>query len=123
MARELPEWIGKSDNAQIPPKVRVRVFLRFLGICQECGVKIVGKRWICDHRNSLINGGENRESNLGPIHETCDKTKTKADVAEKAKIYRKVAKAIGVRVRQSRPIMGSRASGYKRHFDGRVTKR
>jgi len=26
------------------------------------------------------------ENNLGPIHETCNKTKTAADVAEKSKV-------------------------------------
>lgn len=123
MPRQLPEWIGKDDNASIPPKVRVRVFLAHDGVCCECGVKIVSKRWICDHRIAIINGGENRESNLGPIHEACDKTKTKADIKEKAIVYRKTAKSLGIRLRRSRPIPGSKASGFKKRFDGTVIKR
>ena len=86
MSRTTAEWIGKSDDAMPPPRVRLRIFRRFNGKCQECGLPISGKRWICDHRIALINGGENREKNLGPIHETCNKTKTAADVAEKSKV-------------------------------------
>jgi 5-methylcytosine-specific restriction protein A len=97
MSRSTPEWIGKNDDAVPPPRVRLRVFLRFDGICQECSTKIVGKRWICDHGKALINGGENRETNLRPIHEACDKTKTAADVREKSVTYRKRKKHLGIR--------------------------
>lgn len=95
--RSLPEWIGKTDDEPVPPRVRARVFLRFDGRCQECGVKIRGKRWICDHRQALINGGENRENNLGPIHEACDKTKTASDVAIKSKVARVRNAHLGIR--------------------------
>jgi 5-methylcytosine-specific restriction enzyme A len=123
MARSVKEWIGKDDNEPVPPRIRVRVFLKFDGVCCECGIKIIGKRWICDHRIALTNGGPNRESNLGPIHEACDKTKTAADVAEKSKVYRKTAKDIGVKLRKGRPMPGSIASGLKKRMDGRVERR
>jgi len=97
MSRSTPEWIGKTDDTAVPDRVRLRVFLRFGGKCQECGVKVEGKRWICDHRLALINGGENRENNLGPIHEVCNKAKTAQDVAQKSKNYRVAAKNIGIR--------------------------
>ena len=123
MARDVPEWIGKDDNTPIPPRVRLRVFIKHDGVCQECGVKIINKRWICDHRIALINGGANREGNLGPIHETCDKTKTAADVKEKSKVYRKKAKNIGLKITKGRAFPGSKASGWKRRMDGSVVKR
>ncbi len=107
MTRSTDEWIGKNDDAMPPPRVRLRIFQRFDGKCVECGVKIVGKRWICDHRIALINGGENRESNLGPIHESCNKGKTAADVAEKSRVYRKAAKNVGIALRAKKPF-GSR---------------
>jgi 5-methylcytosine-specific restriction endonuclease McrA len=97
MTRVVPEWIGKNDDERPLRRVRLRVFLKFDGVCQECGVKITAKRWICDHRKALINGGENRESNLGPIHEACDKTKTAADVAEKSKVYAVQSRHVGIR--------------------------
>lgn len=98
MTRAVAEWIGKNDDEPVPDRVRVRVFLKFKGICQECGVKITTKRWICDHRKAIINGGENREKNLGPIHEACDdKIKTPRDVKIKAKTYRMQKRNLGVK--------------------------
>ena len=113
MSRTLPEWIGATPDSAVPPRVRLRVFLRFDGLCQECGTAIIGKRWICDHRAALINGGENRETNLGPIHEACDKTKTAADVRQKSKVYAKRRKNYGIEGRKSRPMPGGRNSSVK----------
>ncbi len=97
MSRTTPEWIGKTDDTPPPPRVRLRVLLGHERICAECGTEIVGKRWICDHTKALINGGENRESNLRPIHEACDKRKTAADVAEKAVTYAKRLANFGIK--------------------------
>jgi 5-methylcytosine-specific restriction protein A len=123
MTRAVKEWIGRTDDTPVPPRVRTRVFKKFNDICCECDLPITGKRWICDHRKAIINGGENRETNLGPIHETCDKTKTAADVGEKSKVYRKTAKDIGVKLRKGRPMLGTRDSGIKRPFFGPVINR
>ena len=123
MARSVPEWVAKGDDEPVPPRVRLRVFERFGGICCECGVKISGKRWICDHRKAIINGGENRESNLGPIHEACDKTKTADDVAEKSKNARVRAKHLGLRKRKGPPMPGSRDSPFKRKIGGGFERR
>lgn len=96
--RSVPEWRGATLDTPIPDRVRVRVFLCFKGICQECDTKITAKRWVCDHRKAIINGGENRESNLGPIHEACDKKiKTPADVKIKAKTYRMQKANLGIK--------------------------
>lgn len=97
MSRSTPEWYGKTDDTPVPPRVRLRVLVRFKGLCQECGIKIQDKRWICDHRIALINGGMNCEWNLRPIHTACDKTKTAADVAEKSRVYRIRARHAGIR--------------------------
>jgi 5-methylcytosine-specific restriction endonuclease McrA len=112
------EWIGKDDDEPVPPRVRLRVFLKFNGVCCECGIKIRGRRWVCDHRKAIVNGGENRERNLGPIHEACDKTKTAADVAEKKINNRVQMKHLGIRKRKSRPMPGSRDSGIKMKIGG-----
>lgn len=119
--RAVPEWIGKDDNAPVPQRVRLRVFIKFDGVCQECGVKIVGKRWICDHRKALINGGANRENNLGPIHEACDKKKTAKDVVEKAVTYRVRKRHLGIRKPSRFP--GSRNSKFKKTFNHGVVLR
>ena len=105
MSRSTDEWIGKTPDAPIPPRVRVRVFERHGGICHLSGRKIqVGERWECDHIIAIINGGENRESNLAPALAEKHRAKTKADVAVKSKTYRMKAKALGVWPKTKRPI-------------------
>lgn len=97
-ARSVAEWCGATPDTPVPARVRDRVFQKFDGICQECGTKIYAKRWTCDHRIALINGGENRENNLGPIHESCDrKIKTPRDVREKSKVARMRKKHLGIK--------------------------
>jgi 5-methylcytosine-specific restriction protein A len=122
MSRELPEWIGKTDDTPIPARVRVRIFKK--GRCNNCGLLIHGSLLPAyDHIISLINGGENRESNLQLLCVPCHKAKTNLDVKEKSIVYRKKAKHLGISLRKSRPIPGSRASGLKKGFDGIVRKR
>lgn len=118
MSRSVNEWVGETDDEPVPPRVRLRVFERFGGVCCECTVKIRGRRWICDHRKAIINGGQNRESNLGPIHEACDKTKTKTDVAEKRINNRVRSKHLGIKKRKGRAMPGSRDSGIKMKIGG-----
>jgi 5-methylcytosine-specific restriction protein A len=124
MVRSTPEWIGKTDDEPVPPRVRLRVFERFGGICCECTVKIVGRRWVCDHRKAIINGGENREANLGPIHEACDRNaKTPADVAEKSAVNRVRMAHLGIKKPKGRPMPGTRASGWKQKIGGQWERR
>lgn len=98
MPRALPEWIGKTPDSPAPPRVRARVFLAYDGRCHWSGRKIgPGDEWDLDHVRALINGGENRESNLAPIlRGKSHKEKTAADVAEKSKVARIRAKHLGV---------------------------
>lgn len=112
MPRSVPEWIGRTDDTAIPPRVRVRVFERDGGVCQcGCGIKIrPGDKWQTDHGKAIINGGENRESNLGTYLEGHHKIKTRRDVAEKSKVYRVKAKHLGVKKRR-RTIPGRRFNG------------
>ena len=124
MVRTTEEWIGRTDDTLVPPHVRLRVFERFGGICCECTVKIRGRRWVCDHRKAIVNGGANRESNLGPIHEACDRTiKTPADVAEKKVNNRVRSKHLGLKKRKGPPMPGSRDSKFKHKIGGRWERR
>lgn len=105
MSRALPEWIGKTPDSPVPPRVRLRVFLRYDGRCQ-CGCNRTirpGEKWNLEDTIALINGGENRESNKKPWLEEHHKRKTKEDVAEKSRVYRKAAKHFGA-VRQKRKM-------------------
>ena len=96
MSRETPEWIGKTDDSAIPPRVRVRIFERCGGVCHLSGRKIMaGEAWELDHVIALINGGEHRESNLAPALKAAHRAKTAEDVALKSKVARIKAKHLG----------------------------
>jgi len=98
MTRELPEWIGKTDDSAVPPRVRVRIFDRYDGCCQcGCNRKIMaGESWDAEDTIAIINGGQRRESNLKPWLSEHHPKKTALDVAEKSRVYRKRAKFLGV---------------------------
>jgi len=80
-----------------------------------------GDKWTCDHRIAIINGGANRETNLQVLCEWCDKPKTVFDVREKATVYRKRAKHLGIRKRSS--FATNRNSKFKKRMDGTVVLR
>jgi 5-methylcytosine-specific restriction endonuclease McrA len=97
-SRSVKEWVGKTPDTQIPPRVKARVFARHDGVCHISGRKIMpGELWDCDHVIALVNGGENRESNIKPALRDKHKEKTKADVAEKAAIRKITARHLGIR--------------------------
>ena len=123
MARSVDEWIGKSDDDVPPPRVRVRVFDRCKGRCGICKRRIrAGEAWTLEHLEALILGGENRESNLGVTCDWCLPAKNKADVGKKSTIYRKRRKHLGVKPK-SRPMPGTKASGWKKPMNGPAERR
>jgi len=96
MARDVQEWIGRTHDTKAPPRVRQRCFDKSKGTCHLCKLPIkTGESWELDHVKALINGGENRETNLAPAHSHCHLAKTKGDVAEKKKVHRVRGKHIG----------------------------
>lgn len=116
--RSVPEWIGKTPDTPIPPRVRLRVFERFNGICQETGRKIQpGDEWDCDHERAIINGGEHREGNLRPVLRTAHRAKTAEDVAIKKKDARVAKKHRGIKKRKAL-IPGSKGSGWRKPLNG-----
>ena len=111
MTRSVPEWIGKTDDSPIPPRVRVRVFERHNGVCHLSGRTIrAGEAWDCDHIIALANGGRHAESNLAPALRDKHKLKTAQDVREKSIVYRKKAKNLGLK-KAKRTIPGRRFNG------------
>jgi len=105
MTRTVKEWIGKTPDSKIPPRVRLRVFEAHGGICHLSGRKIAaGEPWDCDHVVALINGGEHRETNLAPALRDKHREKTAADVAEKATVARKAKANLGIKSPPAKPI-------------------
>jgi len=118
-ARSVPEWIGATPDAQPPLRVKLRVFERHNGVCHVAKRKIrAGEPWECDHILAIINGGENRESNLAPILKDKHKAKTAADVRTKSKTAAMKAANLGLKPksRLTHPTL-------KRRFDGTVVPR
>lgn len=96
--RTIPEWIGKTDDAKVPDRVRLRVWLDHEGICWLSKRKIrPGEPWDLEHKTALCNGGQHRETNLAPALRDKHRAKTAADVAERAMIDRKRKADIGIR--------------------------
>lgn len=119
-ARFIPEWIGKTPDSAIPPRVKLRVWERQGGRCALTGKKIQpGDRWEVDHIVALVNGGENREGNLQVVLATAHKVKTRADVAEKAKVARLREKHLGMRP----PKRGLSHPTLRRKMNGQVEAR
>lgn len=122
MSRSLPEWIGKDDDTPIPARVKLRIFDKSGERCCHCARRIFGRllpRY--DHIVALVNGGENRESNLQLLCSECHSEKTRTDIAEKSVIYQKRAKRL--KLKKGRPMPGSRDSGWKRKMDGTWERR
>lgn len=124
IGRSVKEWVGRSNDSQIPPRVRIRVFERDGGKCQcGCGHIIrAGEQWQTDHIVALINGGANRESNLQTLYGPCHKLKTKADTAEKSATYKSKLKHLGLK-KPKHPMLGGRNSNLKKRMDGTVVDR
>lgn len=108
MTRAVKEWVGKSDDTPIPPRVKLRVFQKASGLCELCTRKLFPGHWEADHVVALINGGQNCESNLQALCDIpCHNSKTKTDVKEKADTYRVRLKHSGIR-RPKQPFRGWR---------------
>ena len=123
MTRSVQEWIGATDDTPAPPRVRLRVWEKEGGRCHACGRPIrVGEKWTMEHRVALINGGANAENNLCLTCCNCLPAKNAADVAEKSKVAKTRKNHLGIK-RASRPMPGSKASGWKRKMSGEVVKR
>lgn len=124
MSRSVSEWRGKTDDEPVPPRVRLRVLYRFDLRCAKCTRFIrPAERWTCDHAKALINGGENREKNLQPLCCNCDPIKTAHDIAEKSATYGSRLRHHGIKRQTSRPLPGTKASGWRKKFDGTVERR
>jgi 5-methylcytosine-specific restriction protein A len=97
MARTAPEWRGKTDDTMPPPRVRLRIYDRAGGVCHICKLPIKpGETWHADHVKALIEGGENRETNIAPTHAHCNLAKANGEKARKAKVARTRKKHIRV---------------------------
>ena len=95
--RAVPEWVGKTPDAKVPDRVRLRVLNANKGLCYLSGLPIGSKKWEIEHVKALSLGGENRESNLRPALVEAHKLKTKAEAKDRAKADAIAKKAAGIK--------------------------
>jgi 5-methylcytosine-specific restriction endonuclease McrA len=125
MSRPVPEWIGRKDTTPPPTRVKLRIITAQEGVCAcGCGVKLglAGEPVEFDHTVALINGGENRESNLRALRKPCHRVKTISDVAEKATVNRKKVKRYGLKQSKSK-LPGGKEDKWKRKVGGPTVPR
>jgi 5-methylcytosine-specific restriction enzyme A len=107
----------------LPDRVRLRIFRSHNETCHLSGRKIgPGEKWELEHIKALILGGEHRESNLAPALMGPHKRKTAMEMAVKAKIDGSSKRHYGIK-KSKNPMPGSKASGWKKRFDGTVERR
>lgn len=111
--RAVTEWIGKTPDTPVPPRVKMRVLKRYGFKCYLTGEDIrPGDAWDADHVLAITNGGENRESNLAPALKQAHRDKTRRDVRVKSKREKSLKKKYGL-TKPKRPMAGSRNSNIK----------
>jgi 5-methylcytosine-specific restriction protein A len=121
MAREVDEWIGRTDDDwPPPPRVRDRIAARQDNCCAECARPLGGANPAdFDHRIAIINGGANREGNVQALcRRPCHRAKTNRDLAIKAKDARVRKKHLGIGTGKKRLIAGSRGTGVRIPING-----
>jgi hypothetical protein len=107
--RAVKEWIGKTSDTPVPSRVKLRVWERENGTCYLSGRKIQPcEPYQFEHKIAIINGGENRESNLFLALVDKHKIKTKADLAEKSTVAEKAKKHVGI----TRPAAKIKSPGF-----------
>lgn len=98
MPRAIPEWIGRTDDADIPDRVKLRVWNRSGGHCGICTRKLMaGEAKHFDHKTALIDGGRHSETNLQIACVACHADKTAAEATERAKVRAKSKAVLGIR--------------------------
>lgn len=93
-ARAWPEWIGKTPDTKIPPKVQARIVLVWGMNDYTTGAAIVGVKPHFDHVIPLHAGGENREGNLRPILPEKHREKSAGEMRRKGKADRQRVAAV-----------------------------
>lgn len=122
------EYISHTPRSKMSKPRAVKIFLARNGMCCLCHVQISqSERWFIEHPHSLALGGSDTDDELWPAHYSCKATKDAQDAAEKASRDGAIAsnwmKDDRPAKAKGRPMAGTKASGLKKGFDGRVTRR
>lgn len=123
----MTEDVGTTKRKNMTPRLRLKIWEAYKGICVLCNGKIDGvrERWVAEHIIPLSLGGADDESNMAPVHEGCALAKTfgkSGDIAKAAKAKRVKSKHLGIK-KSKNPLPGGKGSKFKKKVDGSVVPR
>lgn len=121
-------WHIPEDRKPLTSKQYAELFLAQDGKCAHCGQRLEVKggqevEVIDEHVEPLWRAGTNAMNNRQLWCKPCTKPKTSREATERAKSNRVRAKHIGASKPKSRPLMGSKASGWRKPFNGQAQRR
>lgn len=110
---------------EFPKDVRIAAFRRANGRCEgRCGGRLYVGKYHYDHVISDALGGEPILENCRVLCIACHGEKTShQDVPRIAKADRQLASFAGIKARSTRPLPGSKDSGWRRPFNGPAVRR
>lgn len=114
------------SRKRITAKERLHIFVENDGICHMCGGSIdaVREAWEVSHPTPLELGGADNNTNRKPAHKKCHAVQTRTiDVPRIAKARRREAIHLGAKTPTARPVFGSKASGWRKPFNGPAERR
>lgn len=114
--------VGTTPRARLSRRDGLAVFEREHGRCALCGLPVRPGRFIFEHMRALELGGTNDLANIRLTCEGCAAEKTRDDHHRAAKAKRAKAAHLGIR-KAKRPILGSKASGWRKTFNHGWEKR
>ena len=113
-----------NHREEFPAKVKVAAFDRANGRCEVCGAHLYVGKYQYDHIIPTAVGGPPTLENCRVACVACHGAKTaKVDVPAIAKTARVKAKHIGAKTAKSRPMAGSKRSGWKKPMNGPAERR
>lgn len=126
-----------TDRMEIPKRVKLIVWIRAggqtaLGVsCEGCNLRLGKKPFHYDHDKPewLQTASKEEREAIKPEdvkllgYECCHKPKTAIEAGERAKDYAVLEKEARVRKPKSRPLPGTKASGWKKPFNSPGVRR
>ena len=112
MPRSVEEWIGASDDAKVPDRVKLRIWRRQMdadGVvhCHISGEPIrPGDDFDLEHKQALIFGGRHAESNLAFALTRHHRQKTAEEVAIRAETDARALSHAGIRTANKTGLEG-----------------
>ena len=122
-----PEDVGTTRRKPLTASQKLALYEQQNGICPLCNLFMVpGKKLVDEHLRPLGLGGTNDLGGRAIVHAACADAKTRGPDGDLARIAEAKAQkraALGFKQPKGRPLPGTVASGLKKGFDGRVTRR